>query len=133
MQTSLVKDALRDWQMRSSISKKGNCRVDLGFCHNAPTGSFWVRLKTASLYGRKFATRREAMDVVQGTITDVCTRRWGVSARCNTSNTGKRHSVKKPRNPGAKNYTTQGQGQRSDLRISYIANDRAEILALIML
>ncbi len=29
---------------------------------NAPTESFWGRLKTASLDGKKFASRREAMD-----------------------------------------------------------------------
>lgn len=51
-------DALRGWEMRSSMSRKGNC------WDNAPTESFWGRLKTASLYGRKFATRREAMDAV---------------------------------------------------------------------
>jgi putative transposase len=50
-------NALKDWDMCSSISRKGNCWADLGFCHNAPTQSFWGRLKTASLYGRKFATR----------------------------------------------------------------------------
>ena len=49
-------DAMRGWQMRSSMSRKGNC------WDNAPTESFWGRLKTASLYGKKFATRREAMD-----------------------------------------------------------------------
>ncbi len=51
-------DALRAREMRSSMSRKGNC------WDNAPTESFWGRLKTASLYGRKFATRREAMDAV---------------------------------------------------------------------
>ena len=51
-------DALRGWEMRSSMSRKGNC------WDNAPTESFWGRLKTASLYGRKFATRRESMDAV---------------------------------------------------------------------
>ena len=51
-------DALREWEIRSSMSRKGNC------WDNAPTESFWGRLKTASLYGRKFATRREAMDAV---------------------------------------------------------------------
>lgn len=51
-------DALRIWEIRSSMSRKGNC------WDNAPTESFWSRLKTASLYGRKFATRREAMDAV---------------------------------------------------------------------
>ncbi len=51
-------DVMRQWQMRSSMSRKGNC------WDNAPTESFWGRLKTASLYGKKFATRREAMDAV---------------------------------------------------------------------
>ena len=50
--------ALSGWEMRSSMSRKGNC------WDNAPTESFWGRLKTASLYGRKFATRREAMEAV---------------------------------------------------------------------
>jgi putative transposase len=51
-------DALKGWGIRSSMSRKGNC------WDNAPTESFWGRLKTASLYGRKFATRQEAMDAV---------------------------------------------------------------------
>lgn len=51
-------NALKDWGMRSSMSRKGNC------WDNAPTESFWGRLKTASLYGKRFATRREAMDAV---------------------------------------------------------------------
>ncbi len=50
---------LSDWGIRSSMSRKGNC------WDNAPTESFWGRLKTASLYGKKFATRREAMDAVK--------------------------------------------------------------------
>lgn len=53
-----MQDALRGWKMRSSMSRKGNC------WDNAPTESFWGRLKTASVYGREFATRREAMDAV---------------------------------------------------------------------
>ena len=32
--------------------------------HAAPTERFWGRLEAASLHGRKFATRREAMDAV---------------------------------------------------------------------
>ena len=51
-------NALKGWQMRSSMSRRGNC------WDNAPTESFWGRLKTASLYGKKFATRKEAMDAV---------------------------------------------------------------------
>jgi transposase InsO family protein len=51
-------NALKGWEMRSSMSRKGNC------WDNAPTESFWGRLKTASLYGKKSATRQEAMDAV---------------------------------------------------------------------
>jgi transposase InsO family protein len=51
-------NALKGWEMRSSMSRKGNC------WDNAPTESFWGRLKTASLYGKKFATRQEAMGAV---------------------------------------------------------------------
>jgi putative transposase len=50
--------ALRSWGMRASMSRKGNC------WDNAPTESWWGRLKTASLHDKKFATRREAMDAV---------------------------------------------------------------------
>ena len=51
-------DALKGWEIRSSMSRKGNC------WDNAPTESFWGRLKTASLYGKKFTTRQEAMNAV---------------------------------------------------------------------
>jgi hypothetical protein len=45
------------------------------------------------------------------TITDDCTRLWVTSVRCNMSNAGMRHSVKKLHKSGAKNCSTQGQGQ----------------------
>ena len=44
--------------MRSLMSRKGNC------WDNAPTESFWGRLKTASVHGRKFATREQARQAV---------------------------------------------------------------------
>ena len=50
--------ALKDWGMRSSMSRKGNC------WDNAPTESFWGRLKTASVHGHKFATREQARQAV---------------------------------------------------------------------
>ena len=50
--------------MKSSMSRKGNCWADLGFCHNAPTESLWGRLKVGRLYGQRFVTRRQAMDEV---------------------------------------------------------------------
>jgi putative transposase len=53
---------LKRFEMKSSMSRKGNCWADLRFCHNAPTESLWGRLNVGSLYGRKFATRREVMD-----------------------------------------------------------------------
>lgn len=56
--------ALAGYEMKSSMSRKGDCWADLGFCHNAPTESLWSRLKVGGLYGRRFATRREAMDEV---------------------------------------------------------------------
>ena len=55
-------DTLKAWQMRSSMSRKGNC------WDNAPTESFWGRLKTASVHGRKFATRRQAAQAVMDWI-----------------------------------------------------------------
>ena len=58
-------NALKGWGMRSSMSRKGNC------WDNAPTESFWGRLKTASLYGKKFATRQEAMHAVLDWIGSV--------------------------------------------------------------
>ena len=61
--------ALSAWEMRSSISRKGNC------WDSTPTESYWARLKTASLYGRKFATRREAMDTVLDSMASYNHRR----------------------------------------------------------
>jgi transposase InsO family protein len=49
---------LEGYKMKSSMSRKGNC------WDNAPTESLWGRLKVGRLYGRRFATRREAMDEV---------------------------------------------------------------------
>ena len=49
---------LKRFEMKSSMSCKGNC------WDNAPMESLWGRLKVGRLYGRRFATRREAMDEV---------------------------------------------------------------------
>jgi len=49
---------LRAYGMRSSMSRKGDC------WDNAPTESLWGSLKVARLHGRRFATRRAAMDEV---------------------------------------------------------------------
>ena len=42
--------AIKKWKMRSSMSRKGNC------WDNAPTESFWGRLKTARIHGEKSDT-----------------------------------------------------------------------------
>ena len=48
---------LKAFEMKSSISRKGDCR------NNAPE-SLWGRLKVGRLYGKRLATRREATDEV---------------------------------------------------------------------
>ena len=50
--------ALKAYGMRSSMSRKGDC------WDNAPTESLWGSLKVARLHGRRFQTRRAAMDEV---------------------------------------------------------------------
>jgi transposase InsO family protein len=52
--------ALKGYRMASSMSRKGNC------WDNAPTESLWGSLKVGRLYGKRFATHREAMDEVTG-------------------------------------------------------------------
>jgi len=56
-------DALTSYGMLSSMSRKGNC------WDNAPTESLWGSLKVGRLYGKKFATQREAMDEVIDWLT----------------------------------------------------------------
>ena len=53
-----LQTALAGYELKSSMSRKGDCR------DNAPTESRRGRLKVGRLYGRRFATRREAMDEV---------------------------------------------------------------------
>ena len=55
--------ALAGYEMKSSMSRKGNC------WDNAPTESLWGRLKVGRLYGKRFATRRAAMDEVMDWLT----------------------------------------------------------------
>ncbi len=65
--------------MVSSISGKGDC-WDI-----APTESLWGRLKVGRLHGRRFATRRQAMDEFMigspSTIKEDCTQRWATPAQ----------------------------------------------------
>jgi len=51
-------NALKSYKMLSSMSRKGDC------WDNAPTESLWGHLKVARLHGKRFATRRAAMDEV---------------------------------------------------------------------
>jgi len=51
-------NALKGYGMRSSMSRKGDC------WDNAITESLWGSLKVARLHGRRFETRRDAMDEV---------------------------------------------------------------------
>jgi transposase InsO family protein len=51
-------NALKGCGMRSSMSRKGDC------WGNAATESLWGSLKVARLHGRRFETRRDAMDEV---------------------------------------------------------------------
>ena len=56
--SKLFQDALKAYGMRSSMSRRSDC------WDNAPTESLWGSLKVARLHGRRFATRRAAMDEV---------------------------------------------------------------------
>jgi putative transposase len=49
--------------MQPSMSRKGDC------WDNAPTESLWGRLKVGRLNGKRFATKREAMDEVISWLT----------------------------------------------------------------
>jgi putative transposase len=52
------RNSIAGYGMRSSMSRKGDC------WDNAVTESLWGSLKVARLHGRRFETRREAMDEV---------------------------------------------------------------------
>ena len=60
---NLFQAALASYGMHSSMSRKGNC------WDNAPTESLWGSLKVGRLYGKRFATRRQAMDEVIDWLT----------------------------------------------------------------
>ena len=53
----------KPYGMRSLMSRKGNC------WDNAPTESLWGSLKVGRLYGKRFATQRDAMDEVIDWLT----------------------------------------------------------------
>ena len=55
--------ALAGYGMCNSMSRKGNC------WDNAPTESLWGSLKVGRLHGRRFRTRRDAMDEIVDWLT----------------------------------------------------------------
>lgn len=55
--------ALQAYGMQSSMSRRGNC------WDNSPTESLWGSLKTARIHGRRFETRRAAMDEIVDWLT----------------------------------------------------------------
>jgi transposase-like protein len=61
--SDMFQDTLSGYGMRSSMSRRGNC------WDNAPTESLWGSLKVGRLHGRRFATRREAMDEIIDWLT----------------------------------------------------------------
>ena len=99
--------ALAKWKVRSSMSRKGNC------WDNAPTESFWGRLKTACIHGYRFTSKEQARWATWtgwlSTITADCIQAWAISVRCSTSNASTRHSVKRSRKWKAKNSKKRGQ------------------------
>ena len=68
--------ALAGYKMKSSMSRKGDC------WDNAPTESFWARLKVGRLYGKRFQTRRQAMDEVIDWMTFYNHRRLHSTLGC---------------------------------------------------
>ncbi len=100
--------ALSSYGMRSSMSRKGNC------WDNAPTESLWGSLKVGSLYGRRFATQRQAMDEVIDWLTFYNHRRLHstlgyVSPMRFEANLARGPGYRKPRNRVAMDYVEQGK------------------------
>ena len=68
---------LAGFGIKSSMSRKGDCwelalsrhLSEAQSSHNAPTESLWGSLKVGRLYGKRFATRREAMDEIIDWLT----------------------------------------------------------------
>ena len=69
-----LQTALASYGMTSSMSCKSNC------CDHAPTASLWGSLKVGRLYGKRFATQREAMADLTGAAAE--TRRGHAQPAC---------------------------------------------------
>lgn len=61
--SELYQAELKRFNIQPSMSRKGDC------WDNAPTESLWGSLKVGRLHGRRFATRREAMDEIIDWLT----------------------------------------------------------------
>ena len=105
----LFQNALASYGMRSSMSRKGNC------WDNAPSESLWGSLKVGRLHGKRFATRREAMDEIIDWLTFYNHRRLhstlGYVSPMRFEENWHAGQSKKPPNRVAKYYVRQGQGQ----------------------
>ena len=55
--------AIKAYGMRAPMSRRGDC------WDNAPTESLWGSMKVGRLYGKRFATRRAAMDEIVDWLT----------------------------------------------------------------
>ena len=55
---------LTKYGITASMSRRGNCWADLGFCHNACSETLFGSLKVERLHGQRFVTRRQAKDEV---------------------------------------------------------------------
>ena len=53
---------LLEYGINSSMSRRGNCWANLGFCHYACSETLFASLKIERLHGRRLATRRQAKD-----------------------------------------------------------------------
>lgn len=60
----------KDNELRPGMSRRGNCWVDLGFCHNAVAESFFSSLKKERIKRQIHASRQEAQsdifDYIEG-------------------------------------------------------------------
>lgn len=58
----------KDNQLVPSMSRRGNCWADLGFCHNAVAESFFSSLKKERIKRHIYATRQDAKSDVLTTL-----------------------------------------------------------------
>ncbi len=64
----------KDNRLSSSMSRRGNCWADLGFCHNAVAESFFSNLKSERIKRLIYSTRSEAKAEIFDYIEGFCKR-----------------------------------------------------------